>query len=75
MIYLPPNEDQGRLLTIREWDCLLALADGCTNPQIADRIGLRYRTVKNHLYAAYRKLGVSNRTEAAMKTLRLIRGR
>jgi DNA-binding NarL/FixJ family response regulator len=71
MAYAAPDADRGRLLTVREWACLLALADGCTNPQIAVRLGMCRGTVKNHLYVAYRKLGVSNRTEAAMKTLRL----
>jgi DNA-binding NarL/FixJ family response regulator len=69
--YEAPDVLMGRCLSVREWQCVWALADGCTNPQIAARLGIRNPTVRNHLTHAYRKLGVGNRTEAAMKALRL----
>ena len=41
------------------------IADALTNAQIARRLFLSESTVKQHLRAAYKVLGVSNRTEAA----------
>jgi DNA-binding CsgD family transcriptional regulator len=37
-----------------------------TNPQIARRLGLTVHAIKFHLGSIYRKLGASNRTEAAV---------
>jgi len=39
---------------------------GLTNAQIAVRLRLSVHAIKFHLAAAYRKLGVANRTEAAV---------
>jgi DNA-binding NarL/FixJ family response regulator len=41
------------------------LAEGLTNAQIAKRLYLAESTVKQHLRAAYKLLGVENRTQAA----------
>ena len=45
---------------------LLALADGRLNKQIAADMNLTEATVKAHLTAIFRKLGVSNRTQAIL---------
>ena len=42
-----------------------AAARGYTNTQIAERLWVTRWTVKYHLTNAYKKLGVSNRTQAA----------
>jgi DNA-binding CsgD family transcriptional regulator len=41
------------------------VARGLTNAQIAEILGVTVHAVKFHLAAVYRKLGVTNRTEAA----------
>jgi DNA-binding NarL/FixJ family response regulator len=41
-----------------------ALAAGCTNQEIADRLSILPTTVKTHLRNAMRKLGARNRVEA-----------
>ena len=43
------------------------VAAGLTNPQIAERLGLSDNTVKFHVQHLFSKLGVKNRTEAALK--------
>lgn len=52
-------------LTQRETQAVRALARGLSNKEIADELSLTVPTVKSHLTSLYRKLGVSNRTEAA----------
>jgi DNA-binding NarL/FixJ family response regulator len=52
-------------LTERELTILRAVARGLPNRAIAKELWVSEQTVKFHLTNAYRKLGVSNRTEAA----------
>lgn len=52
-------------LTAKEQAVLRALASGLSNHQIARELWLAEQTVKFHLTNVYRKLNVSNRTEAA----------
>lgn len=52
-------------LTQREVQVLRLLRDGLRNGQIATRLGVSEDTIKNTLTSAYRKLGVSNRQDAA----------
>lgn len=56
-------------LADRQMDVLKALAEGLTNKEIARRLGIAEITVKVHLQSIYRKLGVSNRTEALAAAL------
>ena len=53
-------------LTDRERDVLLGLCKGQSNKQIARDLDLSEATVKLHVKTLYRRLGVSNRTQAAM---------
>src|SRR5215467_9841503 len=50
-------------LTQREHDILALLAEGRSNREIAGRLYLSEKTVKAHLAAIFRKLGVTNRTQ------------
>ncbi len=45
---------------------LALLALGCTNAQIAEQLFLSIDTVKTYVRRVFAKLGVSNRTQAAM---------
>jgi DNA-binding NarL/FixJ family response regulator len=71
--YLIANDDPTDLdaLTIRQREILQLVAQGLSNAQIAKHLFLSESTVKQHLRAAYKVLGVSDRKEAA----RLINGR
>ncbi len=58
-------------LTRRERDILALLSEGRTNRSIAQHLHLSDKTVKAHLAAIFRKLGVTNRTQAAMMARQL----
>ncbi|PWC31097.1 response regulator transcription factor [Azospirillum sp. TSO35-2] len=60
---LSANGDQ---LTPRQRDVLARLRDGKSNKQIAHELGLTEGTVKVHVTAILRHLGVRNRTQAAL---------
>ncbi len=71
--HLLANEDPVdlELLSARQREVLELVVEGLSNAQIAQRLYLSESTIKQHLRAAYKALGVSNRNEAA----RVIRGR
>ena len=56
-------------LTRREADILSYLAEGYSNREISKALFLSEKTVKAHLAAIFRKLGVTSRTKAAMAAL------
>ncbi|HYK82738.1 MAG TPA: response regulator transcription factor [Gemmatimonadales bacterium] len=60
-------EGPTRDLTPREREVWALVAAGLTNPEIAQRLGLSDNTVKFHVQHLFSKLGVKNRTEAALK--------
>ena len=60
-----PQNDAAKL-TRREAEVLRAVCDGLTNKEIARDLQLTEPTVKLHVKTLYRRLGVSNRTQAAM---------
>jgi DNA-binding NarL/FixJ family response regulator len=53
-------------LTAREAEVVALVADGLGNRDIAGRLHVTEGTVKKHLSAAFAKLGVRNRTQAAL---------
>lgn len=54
-------------LTARERDVLSALAAGATTPQVAARLGISEKTVRNNVSAVMTKLRVATRTEAVLR--------
>ena len=59
------------ILTERETNVLLYVAQGHMNSEIADKLHISVHTVKAHLEAIYEKFGVKNRVQAAMKAVML----
>src|SRR5262249_49282701 len=57
------------LLSERELEVVRCLAEGLTNREIAERLGLSQHTVKNYLFRVFDKLGVSSRIELLFLTL------
>jgi DNA-binding NarL/FixJ family response regulator len=60
------SEDGAATLSPAERRILELVADGLTNAQIARQLWVTEATIKFHLSRIYRKLGVTNRTAAAM---------
>ncbi len=57
-------------LTQRELEVLQSAADGLTNKQIAERLFISEKTVKNHISNIFSKLNVNDRTQAILYALR-----
>lgn len=57
-------------LTKRERDVLALLVKGHTNKEMAEAMFISEKTVKNHLTSIFRKLGVKDRTQAAVYSLK-----
>lgn len=57
-------------LTQRESEVLRQMALGLTNKEIAKMLGISYETVKEHVQHILRKVGVSDRTQAAVWAVR-----
>lgn len=57
------SEDRWPMLTVRELNVVQCAARGKTNKAIAGELGLSEHTVKNYLFRAFEKLGVSSRVE------------
>jgi len=53
-------------LTRRETEVLGLVVQGLANKQIARRLGISERTVKAHLTSTFQRIGVSDRTQAAL---------
>jgi DNA-binding NarL/FixJ family response regulator len=66
-----PPPSQTANLTHRELEILELLVAGHSNREIAARLYLSEKTVKAHLAAVFRKLNVTNRTQAAMLALNM----
>jgi len=54
-------------LSPREVDVARAVADGCTNKEVALRLGITERTVKAHLSAVFEKLCVRDRLQLVLR--------
>jgi DNA-binding NarL/FixJ family response regulator len=65
------GDDVGRGLTVRQQEIATLLMDGHSNKEIGMRLGLAEITVKTHLTAIFRLLGVVNRTQAVVAIRRL----
>jgi len=64
-----PEYPEAVILTLRQQEICDLVVIGLTNKEIAQRIGLGYRTIESHRENIYRKFGVRNAVELVRKTL------
>ncbi|MCI6713407.1 MAG: response regulator transcription factor [Lachnospiraceae bacterium] len=60
------DKDKIDLLTSREYEVLIQVANGMSNKEIATNLNISERTVKNHISNIFKKIDVSDRTQAAV---------
>ena len=60
------SDAQAADLTPREREVLVLVRQGLANKQVARRLGISERTVKAHLTSCFQRIGVSDRTQAAL---------
>lgn len=64
-------DDTDRIVTKREVEVLQLIADGCSTPEVAERLFISQKTVKNHLASIYHKLDARDRTQAVLQAVRM----
>lgn len=66
------NTDQAKisLLTRRELEVLKLLSIGLYNKEIGEKLDISERTVKNHISSIFRKINVTDRTQAAVFSIK-----
>jgi len=67
----PGEEDSDRVVTHREEEVLQLIADGCSTPEVAAKLYISQKTVKNHLASIYQKLDARDRTQAVLRAVRM----
>jgi len=60
------EKDKIDFLTKRELEVLIEVANGMSNKEIALNLDISERTVKNHISNIFKKIDVSDRTQAAV---------
>ncbi len=63
--------EEERMVTKREEEVLQLIADGCSTPEVAERLYISQKTVKNHLASIYQKLDARDRTQAVLAAVRM----
>lgn len=61
----------GPILTKREEEVLQHIADGLSTQEVAERLYISVKTVKNHLASIYGKLDANDRTQAVVQAVKL----
>lgn len=66
------NSDRNKIvqLTTRELEVLKKLTVGMLNKEIATNLNISERTVKNHIFSIFKKIEVTDRTQAAIFSIR-----
>jgi two-component system, NarL family, response regulator DegU len=67
----PRRDGPNTVLTRREVEVLQMLANGASSGDVAKKLFISGKTVKNHLAHIYSKLGATSRTQAVAKAVRL----
>jgi two-component system, NarL family, response regulator DegU len=65
------KREEERIITKREEEVLQLIADGCSTPEVAAKLYISQKTVKNHLASIYEKLNARDRTQAVLIAVRM----
>jgi two-component system response regulator DegU len=65
-----PAQDEG-VITKREEEVLQLIADGLSTTEVAAKLYISVKTVKNHLASIYQKLDSRDRTQAVVRAVRM----
>jgi two-component system response regulator DegU len=65
------EREEDRVITKREEEVLQLIADGCSTPEVAAKLYISQKTVKNHLASIYEKLNARDRTQAVITAVRM----
>jgi two-component system, NarL family, response regulator DegU len=65
------KREEDRIITKREEEVLQLIADGCSTPEVAAKLYISQKTVKNHLASIYEKLNARDRTQAVLLAVRM----
>lgn len=66
LVKLDLDKNKVDLLTKREIEVLILIAEGKLNKEIGMQLNISERTVKNHIFSIFKKIEVSDRTQAAV---------
>jgi two-component system, NarL family, response regulator DegU len=64
-------DESESVITKREIEVLQLIADGCATPEVAEKLYISQKTVKNHLASIYAKLDARDRTQAVLQAVRM----
>jgi DNA-binding NarL/FixJ family response regulator len=70
MVVRNTDKEKIKTLTKREFEVLILLSEGMFNKEIAGKLNISERTVKNHISSIFRKIDVADRTQAAVFAIR-----
>ncbi len=69
-VYLAVQEISSLPLTDRQLEILTLLALGLSEKEVALRLGISFRTARNHVANVYERLGLHHRSEAVLVAVR-----
>ncbi|MBI2704082.1 MAG: response regulator transcription factor [Actinobacteria bacterium] len=67
----PAANDEDRIVTKREEEVLQLIANGFSTTEVAEKLFISQKTVKNHLASIYQKLDARDRTQAVLQAVRM----
>ncbi len=67
----PEVAEPERSVSKREEEVLQLIADGCSTTEVATKLFISQKTVKNHLASIYQKLEARDRTQAVLSAVRM----
>ena len=65
------RRDEDPVISAREEEVLQLVADGFSLPEVAEKLFISQKTVKNHLASIYQKLDARDRTQAVLRAVRM----